>query len=90
MINIWGYDVEVVRSLNNHRAVVRLVSCDGMPFATLSLDRPDIPLQCDEFVFKTYSENQVLLELLLKEQALICVRFHGQFPICRLRVNATH
>lgn len=67
-------------------AVQLVDESDGMPFATVSIKVPDVTLKDDEFVFKTYSENEGLLEQLLAAGA---VERTGRSvpigPICRLR-----
>ncbi len=63
---------------------------DDELYATVSVDIEDVELSEDEFVFKTYSENEGLLKEML---AARIVRTTGRFaevgyaglqPICRL------
>lgn len=66
-------------------AVQLIDEADGMPYATVSVNFEGLTLKDDEFVFKTYSENEGLLEELL---AADVIGLTGQStelgPVCRL------
>ncbi len=66
-------------------AVQLIDEADGLPYATVSVNVEGLTLKDDEFVFKTYSENEGLLEEL---RAAGVVEFAGQLtdfgPVCRL------
>ena len=72
--------------------VVELIDVsDGMSYATASVNVAGVQLADDEFVFKTYSENEYLLDAML-EYGLVELTgrhaeagFAGPQPICRLR-----
>ncbi len=58
---------------------------DGEPYATVSVNIEGLRLKEDEFVAKTYSENEGLLEGLLAAGVVEEVGFSPTFgPICRL------
>jgi hypothetical protein len=63
---------------------------DGEPYATASMRVPGLRLADDEFVFKTYSENDGLLEAMIAAGIVettgrfIGVGMAGDQPICRL------
>jgi len=57
----------------------------GEPFAVASVNVDGLDLRADEFVFKTYSENEGLLEAMLGAGIIEPTgRFAGMGPICRL------
>lgn len=64
---------------------------DGMPYATVSVNLGISSLADDEFVFKTYSENEGLLEAMLaagiveRTERTVEVGMAGAQPICRLK-----
>lgn len=65
---------------------VQLVDADtGEDYATLSINRHGRALPGDEFLFKAYSENEGLLEEMLRVGA---VEFTGRWtdlgPVCRM------
>ena len=66
-------------------AVQLFDALDHEYWATVSLNLPEVSLPSDEFVFKTYSENEGLLEAML---AAGFVELTGKSadvgPICRL------
>jgi hypothetical protein len=63
---------------------VQLDCEDGEPYATLSVNAPGMPL-ADEFVFKTYSENEGLLEAMhLAGVVVLTGRATCLGPVCRL------
>ena len=63
---------------------------DGGDYATVSVNVQTASLKEDEFVFKTYSENEGLLEALLAAKVVavtgrtVEVGMAGPQPICRL------
>ena len=73
----------------NGRLAVQLVS-QGEDYATVSVNLPMEQVCRDEFVFKTYSENEGLYEELLRSGAIewtgrtADTRTLGPLPICRL------
>lgn len=66
-------------------AVQLFTVVDHEPWTTVSINLRDVSLPSDEFVFKTYSENEGLLEAML---AARFVELTGKSidigPICRL------
>lgn len=79
------------RYLNGGGLAVELIDPkDGMDYATVSMNMWGISLADDEFVFKTYTENEGLLEALLAAHVVettgrfVDVGFAGRQPICRL------
>lgn len=73
----------------NGRLAVQLL-CDGEDYATISVNLPGAPISPDEFVFKTYSENEGLFEELRRVGAIEWTgrtagnTTIGPLPICRL------
>ena len=71
-------------------AVHLMDESDGEPYATVSIYVRGVCLGEDQFVFKTYSENEGLLESMLKagvvEETGVSVElsFGDPQPICRL------
>ena len=69
------------------RLAVQLTS-DNEPYATLSVNIPEVELAVGEFIAKTYSENEGLLEALVAAGKVQIVRriSHalGELPVCRL------
>lgn len=63
---------------------------DGVPYSTVSVCVRGVQLADDEFIFKTYSENEGLLESMLKAGVveetgrLVELAFGDPQPICRL------
>lgn len=63
---------------------------DGTPYATASVNVEGVELAGDEFVFKTYSENEGLLQAMLQAGVIAMtgryaeVGFAGPQPVCRL------
>ena len=83
-------EVEIVTGrYQNGRLAVQLV-CHGEGYATVSVNLPMEPLGHDEFVFKTYSENEGLYEELLRTGVIewtgrtADTRTLGPLPVCRL------
>lgn len=80
----------VVYAHGNGLAVQLIDEEDGEPYATVSLNLGGVALADDEFVFKTYSENDGLLDAMLaggiveKTGRVVEVGFAGAQPICRL------
>lgn len=77
----------------NGRLAVQLVS-QGEGYATVSVNLPMESVGHDEFVFKTYSENEGLYEALLQAGVIewtgrtAGTRTLGPLPICRLTERA--
>ena len=69
--------------------VVDLIDDTGEPYARVSINC-GVPLADDEFVFKTYSENDGLIEAMLAAGVVettgrsVDVGLAGPQPICRL------
>jgi hypothetical protein len=86
----WKLSVLTDHYLHGGRLAVQLLCEDGEPFATVSVNVDGVRLATDEFVFKTYSENEGLLEVML---AAGFVELTGQCaeigPICRLKTPQT-
>lgn len=80
-------DVEIVTGrYDNDRLAVQLI--EGVAdFATVSVNLPDEAIGPNEFAFKNYSENEGLLEALLKAEVIELtgkVTRSMLLPICRL------
>jgi hypothetical protein len=71
----------------NDRLAVKLIA-DGQDYAMLSVNIPETELGPDEFLFKTYSENEGLLEAMLSAGVVAVVSTKitaaGPLPVCRL------
>jgi len=66
-------------------AVLLTDASDGEDYATLSINKDGLDLADDEFLFKTYSENEGLLEELIRVGAVEHTgRMTDLGPICRL------
>lgn len=82
--------VETSRYECSGLAVLLNDAVDGEPFAVASVNVTGLRLDDDEFVFKTYSENDGLLEAMMRagivEQTgrFVDVGMAGTQPICRL------
>jgi hypothetical protein len=75
-INLWGEDDEVHFEFdnysNNDALAVELVSADGEPYATVSVNVPGSEqLPKDEFFLKDWSENEPLAKALVDMGAII-------------------
>lgn len=66
---------------------VKLIA-DGEDYAMLSVNIPSVDLGADEFLFKTYSENEGLLEAMLAASVITVIGTEhtatGPMPVCRL------
>ena len=85
--------LEFLRYQNGNLAV-QLNLDDGEPYATLSVNVEGITLADNEFVAKTYSENEGLVEQFVEKGHFIPVvsrdaqvGFAGSQPIMRLKGN---
>jgi len=71
----------------NDRLAVKLIA-DGEDYAMLSVNIPSVDLAEDEFLFKTYSENDGLLEAMLAAGVIAVIGTEhtaaGPMPVCRL------
>lgn len=78
--------VETARYANGNRLAVQLIdAADGSPYATVSVNVEGVALADDEFVFKTYSENEGLLEEMIAAGVVAPTgRMAAIGPICRL------
>ncbi len=76
--------------LHGGLAVQLIDESDGLDYATVSINVEGVRLADDEFVFKTYSENDGLLEAMVhagiveKTGRVVEVGMAGSQPICRL------
>lgn len=82
----WTMCVRTCRYAQGGNLAVELVGArDGSPFATLSINVAGLSLAYDEFVFKTYSENEGLLEEMLRTGVVALTGRSVEIgPICRL------
>lgn len=76
----------------NGRPALELICADGEPYTTASVNFSHQPLAEDEIVIKTWSENEGVLEALIKAGIVSePVRFfHSGFvqaPVCKLLVE---
>ena len=66
---------------------VQLVA-DGEDYATLSVNMQDVTLAASEFLFKTYSENDGLLEAMIAAGTVVVIRIEdtaaGSLPVCQV------
>ena len=82
--------VEIItkRYVDDDQLYVALEERDGGLYADLSVCLEGVPLDHDEFVFKTYSGNEGLLRAMITTGRIQVVRTinHpiGRLPICRL------
>ncbi len=73
---------------------VELFGADDEPYTVVSVNVEGVSLADDEFVFKTYSENAGLLEVMLEAGVIetvgrsVEVGMAGPQPICRLNPAA--
>lgn len=81
----------VVAAYRDGNLLVRLVDQDGAPFYTASLTFPGLRLGEGEFAFKTYAENEGLLEAMTAAgavartgRAILLPVVGGAAPVCRL------
>lgn len=69
-INSYGKEYEVTVKLSkyeNDRIAIQLDDAeDGMPHATATVNMPNVLLEYDEVLVKDYSENEGMLEFLIK------------------------
>jgi len=69
-INSYGKEYEVTVKLSkysNDRIAIQLDDAeDGMPYATATVNMPNVLLEYDEVLVKDYSENEGMLEFLIK------------------------
>ncbi|EMI16458.1 hypothetical protein RMSM_06616 [Rhodopirellula maiorica SM1] len=76
------------RYADNDQLYVALEDKNGELYADLSVCISGIPLARDEFVFKTYSGNEGLLEAMMHTRRIRVVRIVnptlGMLPVCRL------
>lgn len=66
---------------------LQLLCEDREPYATVSVNVEGVPLAVDEFIFKTYSENEGLLEGMLDAGVVELTGRTAEIgPICRLKL----
>lgn len=77
------------RYSNNKRVCLKLIDeDDGMEVVTATTNLPDIQLDENEVIIKNYSENEGVLQALIKAGVVYSPeRFvdAGRFPVCRLK-----
>lgn len=56
--------VKFTKYANSKRIAIKLYCEDGSPMATATINIPEQPLEEDEVIIKTYSENNGVLEAL--------------------------
>ena len=78
--------VETGRYAHGDGLAVQLIDTgDGMHYATVSVNVEGAPLAGEEFVFKTYSENEGLLEALTAAGVVaVTGKTTDVGPVCRL------
>ena len=63
-------DTDVVVKIGtyqNGNPALSLIDCeDGIPYATCTINLPDLKLEQDEVIVKDYSENEGMLDFLIK------------------------
>jgi hypothetical protein len=64
------YDVTLkFGKYSNGRTAIELIDCeDGFPLMTATVNLPDAEIQDDEVIIKNYSENEGVLEFLIKNE----------------------
>ena len=77
----------------NGRIALFLVSVEGELISTCTTNIPEIPLDDDEVFIKDYSENEGILEFLVKEGIVkdtgqVLLSGYVKIPVCRLQKNA--
>ena len=79
--------IETGRYRHGGGIAVKLIA-DGEDYAMLSVNFPSVDLAADEFLFKTYSENDGLLEAMLAAGVIAVIGTEdtaaGPMPVCRL------
>lgn len=84
--------VQVEKYECNGRMAVSLL-LRGESYWYISVNCPEVKIACDEFIFKTYSENEGLFEQLVSQGIVEPTGQHAgvqgyhcmNLPICRLR-----
>jgi hypothetical protein len=51
----------------NGRIAIELFSDDYIPYAVATINLPNVALEYDEVIIKNYSENEGIIEMLIKE-----------------------
>lgn len=92
-INQWGSSSEVFINLGsyaNGRAAISLYDAeDGCPYATASVNLPDVLLKENEVLIKDYSENEGILSFLVENNIVRDTGYGVQsgfvyIPVCEL------
>ncbi|WP_442505092.1 hypothetical protein SH528x_003865 [Novipirellula sp. SH528] len=82
-------EFDIRRYVDDNQLYVALVQMDGDLYADLSVCIPGVPLAEGEFIFKTYSGNEGLLQAMMSTGKIEIVRTInpplGFLPVCRLR-----
>lgn len=76
---------------NNRTALVLKDSYDDDEVAIATVNIPNYPLKDDEVIIKDYSENEGMLEILMKAEIVSAPidyvqQGHVLFPICKLLI----
>lgn len=68
-VKFMNFNCNVVRNAYpNGRIALQLIDTeDGTPVATASVNLPDVNINDDEIFIKSYSENEGMMDMLLKE-----------------------
>jgi hypothetical protein len=75
---------------NNKRTAIKLVDAeDGSPIAIATVNVPEAPMEHDEVAIKDYSENEGMLDVLMKARVVSApIRFvqsgFVNIPVCKL------
>ena len=89
----WHCDVKFGQ-YNNKRIAIQLVDTEG-PVATATINLPNEELEEDEVIIKDYSENESMLDSLIKASIISKpIRYtklgHVNYiPICKLLIDPT-
>ena len=88
----WDCTVMLAHYSNKRIALQLNDAHDGEPVVTATVNIPEIPLKDDEVLIKDYSENEGMLELLIREgivEKLNQIVFSGyvEIPKCKLLIG---
>ena len=86
---VWDTIVRREEYANGRTALVLVDALDGSPIATASVNLPDVELAEDEVCIKDYSENEGMLDALVREGIVSETVRHVPsgfvtIPICKL------
>lgn len=90
-VNFSGFECVVKKAqYGNGRTALRLIDVeDGSPVAVATVNLPDVELEADEVLIKTYSENAGMLETLIDAGVIEDTGKNVQsgyvvLPVCKL------